>query len=328
MATGEPGLVAAWYRGAWWLWLLRPFEFFFRAVVLLRRALYRHCVLASYTAEKPVVVVGNITVGGTGKTPIVVALVEHLQSQGLRPGVVSRGYGSDRQTLHTVHSLSTAQDCGDEALLIYQRTGCPCVTAPARPAAVQHLLREFPVDIVLSDDGLQHYALGRSMEIAVLDQARGIGNGFCLPAGPLREPAGRLESVDYVLYRGSDDPDQGVCYTTVALVNLVSREERPVTPASLQKDIHAVAGIGQPRQFFASLRKLGFELETHSFADHHEYLAEDLSGLADKPIIMTEKDAVKCREIAGDNAWYLKISALIPQSVRQSVAALVHKTRE
>ncbi|MEH6582845.1 MAG: tetraacyldisaccharide 4'-kinase [Halioglobus sp.] len=329
MAAGERGLVAAWYRGAWWLWLLRPLEFLFRGIAAVRKGLYHSGVLSRTQPDKPLVVVGNITVGGTGKTPVVLALIEYLQSQGLRPGLVSRGYGATRKVFpHTVSLNSSAADCGDEALLIFQRTGCPCVVAPSRPDAVHQLLRDFTIDVILSDDGLQHYALGRDMEIAVLDESRGVGNGFCLPAGPLREPVSRLRSVDHVLYRGSDDSEQGVRYTPECLVNLSTGEERPLNPENLSEKIYAVAGIGQPEQFFNSLSEMGFTVDDRVFDDHHAYRAEDLAPLSDKPIIMTEKDAVKCREFATGNTWYLKISAVIPVQVQQSVAALATRSRE
>jgi tetraacyldisaccharide 4'-kinase len=301
----------------------------FRSAVALRRALYRLGILSVALPARPLVVVGNITVGGTGKTPIVLALVEYLQSRGLHPGLVSRGYGATRDVFpHTVNRQSTAEDCGDEALLIFLRTGCPCVVAPSRPAAVRQLLQEFEVDIILSDDGLQHYAMGRAMEIAVLDQARGIGNGLCLPAGPLREPASRLQSVDHLLIRGSDDPAEGVLYAPVSLVNLDTSEELSASPGALPAEVHGMAGIGQPEQFFDSLRELGFVVKAHRFADHHLYRSEDFAGLSDKPIIMTEKDAVKCREFAGDNAWYLKINARLPEQLLQSVESLARGGKE
>jgi tetraacyldisaccharide 4'-kinase len=329
MAGAESRLVAAWYRGAWWLWLLRPLELLFRCVVALRKALYRFEILPRFVADKPLVVVGNITVGGTGKTPIVLALVEHLQSRGIRPGVVSRGYGASGSDFpHTVTDQSTADHCGDEALLIFLRTGCPCVVAPSRPEAVQQLLRDFDIDILLSDDGLQHYAMARDMEIAVLDHSRGIGNGFCLPAGPLREPASRLRNVDYLLYRGSEDPARGVRYTPVSLVNLANGELNPVSPGALAPDVYGVAGIGQPRQFFDSLKGAGFNVAEHSFPDHYLYGAGDFTGMSDKPIIMTEKDAVKCRQLVGENAWYLKIDAQLPQPLLESVVALAQHNAE
>jgi tetraacyldisaccharide 4'-kinase len=198
------------------------------------------------------------------------------------------------------------------------------VVAPSRSAAVRVLLTSFAVDVVISDDGLQHYALARDMEIAVLDAQVGVGNGFCLPAGPLREPVARLQSVDYVLYRGSDDLLNGVRYELDCLVNLVTGERRPVSIDTVGKKIYALAGIGQPAQFITSLERFGFEVEQCVFPDHHAYSATDIAGLGDKPIIMTEKDAVKCREFVADNAWYLRIDARLPSALPAAVAALVH----
>ncbi len=328
MATVRSALVTAWYRGSWWLLFLRPLEFLFRALAALRYGFYRSGVRRAWRAPKPLVVVGNITVGGTGKTPVVIALIEHLQAQGLNPGVVSRGYGATAGIYpHAVTAASTAADCGDEPLLIYQRTACPCVVAPDRVQAVQHLLANFNVDIVVSDDGLQHYALARDMEIAVLDEHRRLGNGFCLPAGPLREPAKRLRRVDYTLYRGSDDPLVGVTYRYQALVNLQSSETVAISPDRLGRDVHAYAAIGQPAQFFDELRNCGFTLDTHVFPDHHRYSYEDFSGTEDKPVIMTEKDAVKCRGLAGDNAWYVKISAQLPSAVKDAVVTLAQSAQ-
>ena len=326
MTGDQGGLVAAWYRGAWWLWLLRPLELLFRAIAAARRTLYRIGVLEVYRAPRPVVVVGNITVGGTGKTPIVIALVEAMQHQGLRAGVVSRGYGATGSNFpHTVTDQSEAAECGDEPLLIYRRTGCPCVVAPSRPEAVASLLDTFEVDVVISDDGLQHYALDRDMEIAVIDAKRLLGNGFCLPAGPLREPPARLDSVDFILYRGGDDPLSGVNYRPSGLVNMVSGQQRPLAPALEQEQVHAIAGIGQPQQFFQSLEDAGYRLETHAYPDHHLYGPGDFAKLGDKPVIMTEKDAVKCRDFVGRDAWYLKIDAQLPAAVGEAVADLARR---
>jgi tetraacyldisaccharide 4'-kinase len=329
MATEESALVAAWYRGAPWLWLLRPLEFIFRGLTAVRRAFYQWGLLPSYRSPVPLVVVGNITVGGTGKTPVVLALIEHLQSEGIRAGMVSRGYGASAGSFpHSVDAQSSARDCGDEALLIYARTGCPCVVGPDRSAAVRQLLTQFQVDVIVSDDGLQHYAMARDIEIAVLDQYRGIGNGFCLPAGPLREPASRLKRVDSQLVRGGDEPATAVRYQPVSLVELSSGKECPVSPQALQQQVHAVAGIGQPDQFFDTLTEHGFELERHVYPDHHMYSAQELAGLSDKPVIMTEKDAVKCRQFDNRNYWYLKINALIPGQVLQRVVQLVRGAQE
>ena len=324
MAGQETFLVNAWYRGARWLWILRPLELVYRGLTALRHSFYRTGIFSSYRAAKPVVIVGNITVGGTGKTPVVIALVEALEAQGIRAGVVSRGYGGSAESYpHIVASDSQASQCGDEPLLIHKRTNAPCVVDPRRSRAVKTLIERFDPDLVLCDDGLQHYALQRDMEIALLDAQRGIGNGFCLPAGPLREPQSRLERVEWVLHRGGDNPGSSVCYDTAGLVNLASGEQLPLQPLALKADkIHALAGIGQPQQFFNTLAKAGFEAEMHIFADHHEYTESDLSCLNDKPILMTEKDAVKCTGIAGDNAWYLKLNARLPDAVIDAVAAL------
>jgi tetraacyldisaccharide 4'-kinase len=314
----------AWYRGAWWLWLLRPLELLFRLGARARRGLYRIGLLPVYRAPLPVVVVGNITVGGTGKTPVVIALVEYLQTRGIRVGVVSRGYGGAGSAVaHWVDSNSDPEQCGDEALLVHRRTNCPCVVAPSRADAVRALLARSSVDIIVSDDGLQHYGLARDMEIALLDDQRRTGNGFCLPAGPLRENPARLDSTDLVLYRGSADPRTGVQYIAEGLVNLGSGEQRFATPAALgQEEVFAVAGIGQPGQFFDALESCGFRVRPLCFPDHHRYSPGDFDRLAGKPIIMTEKDAVKCSGLAGADAWYLKISARLPPAVTTAVAAL------
>jgi tetraacyldisaccharide 4'-kinase len=332
MSSRDPGqrglmldevLVSAWYRSAWWLWLLRPVEAVFRTLAALRRRLYRHSLLPVYRPPVPVVVVGNITAGGTGKTPVVIALVESLQQRGIKVGVVSRGYGAaGTRSAFWVDTDSDAGRCGDEPLLIRRRTGCPCVVAPRRVQAVRALLARSTVDIIISDDGLQHYALARDLEIAILDQLRGTGNGFCLPAGPLREPVKRLREVDYVLHRGSADPVSGVRYTPDCLVNLECGEVRPATPTALAREVVAVAGIGQPGQFMDTLVALGFEPARHCFPDHHTYTASDFAGLGREPIIMTEKDAVKCVGLAGSNAWYLKITASVPAAVTNAVVAL------
>lgn len=322
--TGQGGgLVAAWYRGDWWLWFLRPIELLFRTAAAVRRGLYRNGFLKTFRAEKPVVVIGNITVGGTGKTPVVIALVEALQQSGIRPGVVSRGYGATGNIFpHKVTANSEATQCGDEPLLIYRRTGVPCVVSPDRAEAVSALLEQTEVDIVLSDDGLQHYALQRDLEIVLIDGQRGLGNGFCLPAGPLREPPSRLHSVDAVLYRNGTDPATSVSYRQDVWVNLHTGEQRPLQAFSNSEKLTAIAGIGQPEQFFSALQELGIKADTRTFPDHHHYCAADFTWTGGRPILMTEKDAVKCAPLTGSEAWYLRISAQLPGAVIDQVASL------
>ena len=322
MSSRETRVTNAWYAGAAWLWLLRPLEVVFRWVAGLRRCYWQRWPGRAWRAPVPVVVVGNITVGGTGKTPVVIALVEALQARGLRVGVVSRGHGADRRASfpHQVGPGSLAWECGDEPLLIQQRTGAPCVVAPDRVAAVQALLQRAAVDLVLCDDGLQHYALQRDMEIAVVDAERGLGNGWCLPAGPLREPASRLRTVDRVLYRGGDAPGSGVHYVVDGLHPLVAGAD--ISPPAPGTRVLAMAGIGHPEQFFATLRALGYEVDARIFPDHHEFRPEDLVALRDAPLIMTEKDAVKCRPFASAGQWYLRISAVLPADLPDQVAGL------
>jgi tetraacyldisaccharide 4'-kinase len=324
MEAGLPVLRRAWHHDAWWLHLLRPLEWAYRAVSALRRVCYRRGYLATYRPEKPVVIVGNINVGGTGKTPVVIALVEALHRYGIRAGVVCRGYGAScREFPHVVGADSTPEQCGDEALLIHTRTQCPCVAAPSRVVAVQTLLRDFAVDVVISDDGSQHYALERDLEIIVYDALSGFGNGRCLPAGPLREPMRRLESADFVLARHGTCVGNRVCYRVDGLMNVLSAQPRDASPQGFGDDVYAVAGVGQPEQFLSSLSELGFTPQSRVFPDHHRYSAGDLSALTEMPILMTEKDAVKCRALVGDNAWYLKVSADLPESVIAAVVSLV-----
>ena len=322
-APWEQRLLSAWYQGSTWLWLLRPLEFLFRFLAALRRWSYSTGLRDRYRAEVPVVVVGNITLGGTGKTPVVIALVEALAAQGHRVGVVSRGYGADAGTYPlAVTADTTAAQCGDEALLLHLRTGCPVVVDPDRARAARYLEANYDVDLLISDDGLQHYALDRDFEIVLIDQDLGLGNGFCLPAGPLREPPSRLKTVDQVLYRGGPDRDRGVSYTVQGLVNLVSRDEARLGGDAVGPEVHALAGIGQPEQFFSTLEQAGLVLERHVFSDHHAYVESDFAGLADKPVIMTEKDAVKCVAFARPAFWYLKISARLPDKLIQRISEL------
>jgi len=317
-------LEAAWYRNALWLYLLRPPEWLYRAVIALRRRCYRYGWMPVYRAPVPVVVVGSILVGGTGKTPVVIALVEALRGLGLHPGVVSRGYGGQGKYPLDVTAASDPHECGDEPLLIARRTGAPCVVDPDRPAAVRALLDRHEVDIVLCDDGLQHYALARDMEIALLGAGRGVANGRCLPAGPLREPLSRLAGVDRVLRRGDANPTERVEYRPRAWVNLVSGEER-TAESFAGESVYAIAGIDQPAQFFATLDTLGIVHDPRVFPDHHRYSREDFKALADRPILMTEKDAVKCTAIAGEQAWYLRMDAELPPDLAPALAALVGK---
>ncbi len=307
-------LLNAWYNGHPALKLLRPLECLYRRVVTGKRQRFLAGEGAIYQPPVPLIVVGNITVGGTGKTPLILWLVEHCQRLGLRVGVVSRGYGAKPAQLPWRVS---AEDCaavaGDEPLLIVQRCGVPLMIDPDRGRAVQALLAAEPLDLILSDDGLQHYRLARDLELVLIDAARGLGNRRCLPAGPLREPAERLQSVDAVLYNGAvDDRDEGFAFhlKPSVLVNLRSGERRALEHFAPGQALHAVAGIGNPQRFFNTLETLHWRPVPHAFADHAQYSAQALTFTPSLPLVMTEKDAVKCRPFAADDWWYLAVDAV------------------
>ncbi|MEM6580795.1 MAG: tetraacyldisaccharide 4'-kinase [Pseudomonadota bacterium] len=319
-------LVKSWYQRAWWLILLRPLEVFYRLATAQRRGLYKKDIRKAYRASVPVVVVGNITVGGTGKTAVVISLIEELRERGLTVGVVSRGYGAvSALRPRRLDQYSTVEQVGDEPLQIFRRTAAPCAVAASRAEAARLLLKQCELDLIISDDGLQHPTLHRDLEIALLDNRRGIGNGFCLPAGPLREPVDRLWTVDFLLYRHGENEETAVRYIPQALINVASSEQRTPEAASLQASVHAVAGLGQPDQYFDFLRSLGFHPIEHAFPDHHKYEAKDLAHLDDLPVLMTEKDAVKCKDFAGANVWYLKIHAQLPPAVLDAVVTLARR---
>ena len=306
-------LLRAWYAGHPLLTLLRPLESLYRRVVERKRARFVAGEGDIYRAPVPLVVVGNITVGGTGKTPLILWLIDHCQRKGLKVGVVSRGYGaSSPQLPWRVSAGQSAAQAGDEPLLIVQRSGVPLMIDPDRSRAVKALLDSEPLDLILSDDGLQHYRLARDLELVLIDNARGLGNGRCLPAGPLREPVERLQSVDAVLYNGAAcDPQGGFAFQLqpMALINLRSGERQPLDFFPAQQALHAVAGIGNPQRFFNTLETLHWRPVAHAFADHAAYSAEVLSFTPPLPLVMTEKDAVKCRDFAAADWWYLAVDA-------------------
>lgn len=275
-------LLAAWYEGHPALTLLRPLEWLYRRVVAGKRQRFLDGEGEIYQSPVPVIVVGNITVGGTGKTPMILWLIEHCRRHGLRVGVVSRGYGAKPAQLPwRVEADQTADIAGDEPLLIVQRTGVPLMIDPDRSAAVRALVDSEPLDLLLSDDGMQHYRLARDLELVLIDAARGLGNQRCLPAGPLREPAERLQSVDGVLFNGAlEDRDGGFAFhlKPSALVNLRSGERQSLDHFPPGQAVHAVAGIGNPQRFFNTLEALDWRPVPHAFADHAEYSVQALSS--------------------------------------------------
>lgn len=297
------------------LWLLLlPLSWLYGLASGLIRLSYRLGLRTAWRAPVPVVVVGNLTAGGNGKTPVVVWLVEQLQQRGVRVGVVSRGYGGKAAHYPLVLTPRTSTaEAGDEPVLIYQRTGAPVAVSPVRADAVKALLAEHPLQIIITDDGLQHYALARDKEIVVIDGVRRFGNGWWLPAGPMRERAGRLRSVDAIITNGGTAREGEIAMTLEPglAVNLQSGEKRPV--ASLP-EVVAMAGIGHPPRFFATLEQAGVQpVKTLSLADH-QALSETqvMSFTAEgQTLVMTEKDAVKCRAFAHSHWWYLPVDAAL-----------------
>ena len=321
-------LVNAWYKRASWLRLLAPLEWLFRCIVTLRRKMYKDGGLKIYRPPVPVIVVGNLTVGGSGKTPLVIAMAEQLKQWGYKPGVVSRGYGGRAPGYPFVVTVaSRAEHSGDEPLLIARRTHCPVVVAPKRTDAARKLVDEFGCDVIVSDDGLQHYALARDIEIVVVDASRGFGNERCLPAGPLREPLARLLDVDFVVSTRTEHSKAELPVPAFNMALLPDHFSRlntghgmPVRDFPREQTVHAVAGIGHPERFFTTLRDLGLSIEEHPFPDHHVFRAEDFLFEDSKPVVMTEKDAVKCQGLADDTMWSLAVSAELPPGFWQALA--------
>nr|WP_309300896.1 tetraacyldisaccharide 4'-kinase [Providencia alcalifaciens] len=306
-----------WSGKSWLYILLLPLSFLYGLITLVRHLGYKTGLFRSWKSPVPVVVVGNLTAGGNGKTPVVIWLVESLSKQGVRVGVVSRGYGgkSDYYPLVLNQNTTTAV-AGDEPVLIYHRTHVPVAVAPKRSDAIKALLDNFQLDIIITDDGLQHYALQRDYEIVVIDGQRRFGNGWWLPAGPMRERAGRLKTANALIVNGGH-PDLNETLMSLEgdiAVNLVTGEKRQVTEL---KNVVAMAGIGHPPRFFSSLESKGLILaNTQAFSDHQAYSQQQLADLVDENqnLLMTEKDAVKCQTFAQSNWWYLPIEANIDKT--------------
>ncbi|ENC6731735.1 tetraacyldisaccharide 4'-kinase [Vibrio navarrensis] len=314
------------------LWpLLWPLSLLFGVISRRKKQAYLLGKKTAYRAPVPVVVVGNITAGGNGKTPVVVWLVEALQQQGFKPGVVSRGYGAKASSYPLlVDETTLTAHCGDEPKLIFQRTGALVAVDPNRPQAVKALLSQ-GVDVIITDDGLQHYALQRDVEIVVVDGQRRFGSEQLIPLGPLREPISRLLSVDFVITNGGKaKPDEiGMTLAPGKAINLLTGEQVEVQSLAA---LVAFAGIGHPPRFFATLEQLGAKLvATQEFADHQDFEQKALEKLViqGENVIMTEKDAVKCRQFAQKNWWYLPVSAQFDlhkeQQILQRITEVIRK---
>ena len=309
---------SSWYKKRLWLWILWPLSRLIEFLVIRRRNKYLHNLQLSWKPDIPVIVVGNIVVGGSGKTPFVIWLSKLLEEQGYKPGIVSRGYGGkSNQYPLIINSDSRVDDSGDEPLIIHRNTDRPVCISPNRTEAVKKLIQETDTDIIISDDGLQHYKLNRDIEIIVFDGLRGIGNNLCLPAGPLREPLERSKDADFIVSstkRLEIDEIHEDClmtYKPLEWVRLSDNKRFPANDWPLSRSVHAVAGIGNPSKFYNTLSSLGLNIMEHSFPDHYQFKEEDLNFEDNHPILMTEKDAVRCMDMKNKNLWYLSIEAEI-----------------
>ena len=317
-----------WYEPNPLTLLLIPASWLFRLLASIRRYLYGIGLLTSTKLSVPVIIVGNITVGGSGKTPLVISLVKLMQQAGYQPGVISRGYGGKATNWpQQVRADGDPKMVGDEPVLIVQKCNVPMAVGPDRVAAAEQLLKYHECDVIISDDGLQHYALKRDIEIVVIDGVRRFGNGYCLPAGPLREPESRLADVDFVVTNGlamrMEYPMQIELQT---IVNLKTREKKDIAEFE-GKSIHAVAGIGNPSRFFDCLKNKKIDVIAHPFADHYQFNKEDVT-FDDNPVFMTEKDAVKCYQYATENMWIVPVHIQLDERLSFRLLGMLKKINE
>ncbi len=308
--------------------LMAPLGWLYCGVASLRRKAYLHGLLRMHPVSVPVIIVGNITVGGTGKTPLVIWLARYLTQHGFRPGIVSRGYGGSlpSRLVQQVLPNSDPKRIGDEPVLLARHSGCPVAVGVNRLQAVQELLEHHQCNVIISDDGLQHYRLDRDIEIAVLDDVRRYGNRRCLPAGPLREPVKRLESIDFLVTKGATlEHEFTMQYMLQPLVRVNNKKITQPLDLLRGETVHAVAGIGHPAKFFNRLRDHGLRLKEHAFPDHHAYQASDIQFNDELPVIMTEKDAVKCQRIATSRHWCLPIEARLSEDFGKQLLTQLNK---
>ena len=324
-------LQQGWRLAGWLNYLLFPLSLVYGLLMLARRHCYRLGVFKRISLAVPVIVVGGVTVGGSGKTPVVLSLIRHFQDKGFRPGVVCKGYkGHSPFWPREVNDSTTAALVGDEAQLIYELTGAPVVAGPERARNGVCLIDKFGCNILLSDDGFQHHALERDLDILVLDGQAGYGNGWCLPAGPLREFRSQIKRADIVLVNGTnekfrfEEPDASRMSVRISEAYNLSGGIRKQLSEFTGEPVHGVAGVGNPVRFFRQLEQLGIDLARHPFPDHHQFEESDLDFGDDGLILMTEKDAIKCRDMTITNKlWAIPAITEIDQRVFDQIDQLI-----
>jgi tetraacyldisaccharide 4'-kinase len=323
-------LIDQWYQPKPWGKLLWPLAKLFELAVRFRKYCYDRNYFKKYRATVPVIIVGNLTVGGTGKTPLVIYLAQLLKAQGFRPGIVSRGYKGQVKSVVMVSSYSDPNVVSDEAVLLAQRTACPVIIAKKRAVGVDQIVRYNRVNVIICDDGLQHYGLERDIEIAVIDGERRFGNGQSLPMGPMREPESRLDSVDLIVTNSANSaPHNSREHSMNFICDMVYSLSHPNQKRSIRdfigSPVHAIAGIGYPERFFQQLRDLGIIVTSHPFPDHYKFSAADVSFADQLPVLITEKDAVKCKHFAHQRLWVVAVSVELPQSFDARVLQLINE---
>jgi len=326
---------SVWYSRSKVTWLFWPFNLIFLLIVKLKRFLYQAKLISSNHFSKTVLVVGNISVGGTGKTPFINCMVRLLADEGIKAGIVSRGYLSSIESYpHQITQSDSVEQVGDEAFMqfldlnVKDKLGIPIVIDPSRSNAANHLIQFNDVDIIISDDGMQHYKMSRDIEVLLFDGKRQFGNQLILPFGPLREPVSRLKTADLVVQNGSSNTkltEHKVCFHTKSIVNLKTKKEVSVENFS-QQQVIAVAGIGNPTGFFESLNEVCQIKDKVIFPDHYHFRSEDFEMFGEQIIIMTEKDASKCYEFAQDNWYYLKVEMQFDRNLRAKILELVNSS--
>jgi tetraacyldisaccharide 4'-kinase len=322
MAKLARWLEARWYGGVESEWWLRAIARTYGAHIRKKRRAFLRG-RGVQRAAVPVIVVGNLTVGGAGKTPVVLALAQALAKRGWRPGIVSRGYGGKAAMPLRVRAGDNPALVGDEPVLLARRSGVPVAIAAKRIEAIR-ILEQAKVDLVIADDGLQHYALGRDVEIVVIDGIRRYGNGLLLPAGPLREPVERADAAHFRLVNGgfSRPNEERIHVELRKVIALDGSQDLPIAAFAGQR-VHAVAGIGNPERFFKNLRDHGIDVEPHAFPDHHPFEADDLRFRDNAPVLMTEKDAVKCRAFATPGRWFVRADTVLPEPFLDALERLL-----
>ena len=307
--------------------LLLPLSCLYYLATALRRTLYRLGILKTYKAPVPVIIVGSIVTGGTGKTPFTIALVNALKHQGYKPGILTRGYKGRANTYPLIMQITTpVRECGDEAALLKKHTDCPVYVDPNRTRSLKAMLKNERIDIIVCDDGLQHYALARDIEIVLLDSERQLGNGWCLPSGPLREPLSRCHAADFIVCKGKPIAELSPWAFELEAQTLVncknSSIEKPLNHFE-NKSVDALAAIANPDSFFKSLESVGMQIKKHTFPDHFSLKKEHFEQFDQLPLVMTEKDAVKYRSNARDDWWYLAVNVKITDDFYTALCKLI-----